>query len=359
MDYRISAEERSRFKRCRRQWDFASPHRRDLEPTDAAFSAVPIAIEDALAVYYFPGMWDWPAETVLPLVRKGFHRAMTERSGSQAEVEAGATVLERYLAWAPTVDEFAPIKIAHDVEGLVPHPSQPDRGLVTPEGRRITYTDRVDLLAIDADDAYWVVRHLVVDQWQDLNALLLDEVAVASCWAWEQTYLGMEIAGTIHNEIRLGAAPQDEPAPDLPHGRASRGTVAQHDPSGGGRSIPQHRRLYTRGGGLTAVEGIQQRVAGPVRRTRIRRTPEEIQGMARRISAEAIEMTDPEIEVYPNPAEHCARCAFVAPCVALTKGHDPASATGYRKRPAGAGGLTPRLGGETWSFGRGAAPWTR
>jgi hypothetical protein len=35
-DYRIGAEERARFKRCRRQWDFASPHCRQLEPVGAA-----------------------------------------------------------------------------------------------------------------------------------------------------------------------------------------------------------------------------------------------------------------------------------------------------------------------------------
>lgn len=32
VDYRITAEERIRFKRCRRQWDFASSHRRNLQP---------------------------------------------------------------------------------------------------------------------------------------------------------------------------------------------------------------------------------------------------------------------------------------------------------------------------------------
>ena len=32
---------------------------------------------------------------------------------------------------------------------------------------------------------------------------MLDEEAAAACWAWEQDYIGMEIAGTIHNEIRV------------------------------------------------------------------------------------------------------------------------------------------------------------
>ena len=38
-----------------------------------------------------------------------------------------------------------------------------------------------------------------------------DEAAVAACWAWEQEYLGMEISGTIHNQVRL-TGPLDPPA---------------------------------------------------------------------------------------------------------------------------------------------------
>ena len=56
-----------------------------------------------------------------------------------------------------------------------------------------------------------MVRHQVVDDWQDVDTLLRDEQAVAACWAWEQDYMGMDIAGTIHNEIRVGG-PLDLPA---------------------------------------------------------------------------------------------------------------------------------------------------
>src|SRR5438067_118878 len=72
--------------------------------------------------------------------------------------------------------------------------------------------------------------------------LIKDEEALAACWAWEQFYLGMAVTGTVYNELsrtpgrsrrwhRLGAA---------------RRKVRQHEPSGGGRSIPQHRRMYAR-----------------------------------------------------------------------------------------------------------------
>ena len=90
----------------------------------------------------------------------------------------------------------------------------------------VVYSARVDLLAVDAADEYWVVRHLIVDDWQDVDALLRDEEAVAACWAWEQDYIGMDIAGTIHNEVRIGGRLE------MPAERESvRKQVAQHERS--------------------------------------------------------------------------------------------------------------------------------
>jgi hypothetical protein len=92
VDYRITADDRSGFKRCRRQC--TSPRRRDLEPVGAAREPVPAAIKDALAVYYFPGMSDWSPDVVLPLVRKGFLRSIGKAKVEQGAVEKGTALLE-------------------------------------------------------------------------------------------------------------------------------------------------------------------------------------------------------------------------------------------------------------------------
>ena len=91
VDYRITAEERILFKRCRRQWDFASPHRRNLRSTDFVESALPAALKDALAVYYYPGTWDWQHEVTQPLVHRALERSLEDcrrdriaRQGSSA-----------------------------------------------------------------------------------------------------------------------------------------------------------------------------------------------------------------------------------------------------------------------------------
>ncbi len=108
----------------------------------------------------------------------------------------------------------------------------------------MTYACRVDLLAVDAADEYWVVRHQIVDDWRPLAELLFDEEATAACWAWEQDYIGMEIAGTIHNEVRLDASLEVPAGESATAGGAK--PVAQHEASGGGRSIPQHVRFAAR-----------------------------------------------------------------------------------------------------------------
>ena len=137
---------------------------------------------------------------------------------------------------------------------------------------------------------------------------MLDEEATAACWAWEQDYIGMEIAGTIHNEVRIDG-PLDSPA-DEPAAPGKPRPVAQHEPSGGGRSIPQHVRLSARESRSAGADRIEQRTAGLLRRTRIRRGREEIAAVGSLLAAEAVEMTGAPA-TYPSPGPHCLACEFM------------------------------------------------
>jgi hypothetical protein len=352
VDYRITADDRARFKRCRRQWDFASPNRRDLEPLGLTDSPLPAAVLDALTVYYYPGTWDWPHELTYSLVQKALARSL-EEADAMDQLESGSALLDCYDAWAQTVDDFAPMRIGHDLDALVPDPREPGRGLSTSDGSAVIYTCRVDLLAVDAADEYWIVRHQIVGDWLDTDALVRDEEAIAACWAWEQDYIGMEIAGTIHNEVRVGG-PLD--SPPAPQGDGTPRAVAQHEPSGGGRSIPQHVRVSAQTSRADGGTRTEQQTAGVLRRTRVRRTRDEIGAAGPAIGAEAIDMIS-RPAVYPTFAAHCDVCAFRAPCLVLTEGGDPEPllTNDFRRRPV-AEKPKPRLGQATWGFGRGAAP---
>ncbi|MGH3543508.1 MAG: hypothetical protein ACRDTO_14295 [Mycobacterium sp.] len=350
VDYRITADERTRFKRCRRQWDFASPHRRNLQPAGSVQPALAAALKDALAVYYYPGTWDWQHEVTQPLVHKELERSLAD-AGAAGVLSQGAALLDCYDAWASTVDDFAPVKINVDVQAIVPDPEDPERGLLVHDGSPVIYSCLIDLVAADAADEYWLVRHQAVDGWQDFETLVRDEEAVAACWAFEQDYIGVEVTGTIHNELRIDGPLDFPPSARKATGGMMPRTVGQNEPSGGGRSTPQHRRVSAQASRPDVTERTEQRTAGVLRRTRIRRSRHEIAAVGVLIAAEVADMTSwPTI--YPTPGAHCRDCEFNAPCLVLTEGTDPEPvlADNFRQRPD----VRPKrkLGQSSW-LGRG------
>jgi hypothetical protein len=391
----VTAADRASFRRCRRQWDFGAGMRQDLEPVRRpAVPDLDRAVRDALAVYYFPGMWDWDRGVRLPLVGQELTRALDRQrhrqrqradadrgdpaNGWQEALAQGNALLARYIDWATRTDRFAPVLVETDFEVNVLDPARPDAGVVTAEGEPVRYTGRIDMMAVDEHDAYWIVRHRVVDgDWPATEQLVADEESITACWAWEQFYLGMAIAGTVHNELRLapakaaGAREAVAPVPD-PARKATRPwrwlrsrtaavtrpQVRQHEPSGGGRSVPQHRRMYAQAREPRRVEPIEQLTEDGFRRTWLRRTPADVAAAGRRLGRDVAEMVRSDLALYPEPSdENCPPCPYLDPCLALRNGRDEERIlrAAYRKRPP----EPPeegRLGGRAWGVGRGAAP---
>jgi hypothetical protein len=317
MPVTVTEAERTSFLRCGRQWDVAAGMRQNmrqnLEPANPpAAPDLDRAIRDALAVYYFPGMWDWDNGVRLPLVGQELDRTLE----GEARDEARA-LLERYIRWAPSVDRFAPALVETDFEATVLDPD--GAAVVTAGGEPIRYRGRIDLMAVDRHDAYWIVRHRLVDGgWPATEELIKDEEALAACWAWEQFYLGMVVTGTIYNELSR------TPGRIRPWHRlgAVRRTVRQHEPSGGGRSIPQHRRMYARAREPARVKPVEQRTSPGFRRTWLRRTPGDVAAAGLRLGADVAEMARSD-GFWPRPADNQEE---------------------------------GRLGGRSWAMGRGAAP---
>ncbi|HVW32445.1 MAG TPA: hypothetical protein VHL53_07895, partial [Acidimicrobiia bacterium] len=271
------------FKRCRRSWDFSSRLRRSLEPAEDRYSLdVDRALRDGLAVYYFPGMWEWDRTVVVPLAFAAFEKSMrrqredhalspADEDGWAEGLAAGRALLQRYVEWAPSVDRFWPVRVETDFEAQIPDPETTGSDLVAADGRVIRYGGRVDLLLVDEHDAYWLARHRLVDEFTATDLLMLDDEALAACWAWELFYLGMRISGTIHNELRLGGA---APAAAEPIGRprAAHAFAAAR---------AQHRRMYARAESVPA-EIVEEEGGGLFRRTRIPRSRVAIDGLGRR-----------------------------------------------------------------------------
>ena len=354
MALNIRASDRAAFKRCRRAWDLGSRNRQNYQPIEPRRTVdLDRALHDALAVYYFPGMWEWNRSMVQSLVHQALDRSLRTQRDEGLDEDAcsqaltwGHALLDAYAAWAPSVDHFTPVMIEADFEVNIPDPAAPDTALTTPDGEAIRYTDRIDMLAIDENDAYWAVQHrLVTDDWPEQEALLLDERTVAWCWAWPLFYIDMCLVGIVYNQVRVDAGESDVALDGAP-----------------GRQRIPHRRMYAR-----AVEVPRERVrvegTDAFRRTRIVRGDAELAAAGRDLAAEARAATDPGLAVYPSPAPQiCTSCAYRSPCLAMNEGGD---ATGvlaefYRHRPPETI-EEGRLGGSTWSMGRGAAPplWTK
>jgi hypothetical protein len=349
------------FKRCRRSWAFGSRLRRSLEPAERRYRRdLDRAVRDGLAVYYFPGMWEWDRTIVRPLAFAAFEKTLRrQREGrdlTPAEEEAwddglesGRRLLEHYLTWAPAVDRFWPVRVETDFDVQIPDPAAPGADLVSPAGEPVRYGGRVDLLLVDEHDAYWIMRHRLVERFTDEDLLALDDELVAACWAWELFYLGMRISGTIHNELRPAGDPPD-PADPLRRPRAAHAFA---------QARAQHRRMYAQAEDVPS-ETVTDDGGGMFRRTRIPRNRAALDDLGRRLAAEARDMLDAALPLSPSPTpESCGACHFRAPCLALNEGGDVEAvlAAAYRTRPP-----EGRLGAVTWSMNRVAAPpphWVR
>jgi len=293
----VSPDDREWFGRCRRAWDLGARARRGLvsrAATTEPHGRLVVALRAALAVHYFPGMWEWDRAIVAPLVRAAYEKAHGPGDGR--------ALLEGFLGWAQDADRaWTPLRVEADVDVHVPDPVLTDTHLATPAGDAVRYRDRIDLVVVDDDDRYWLGEHRVVRDFAADDELRLDERAALACWAWDEIELATTITGVQYTELRI-------------------------DP-------PAYRRR--------AVE----------------RSDVEKQGAARRLARIALDMIDPDVRVEPDPSwVHCARCAFRAPCIAMNRGDDaePLLAT-YDVR--GPDLLEEgRLGGMSWGMGRGAAP---
>jgi hypothetical protein len=254
-----------------------------------------------------------------------------ELSSEQAEdwdrhLELGTDLLWRYFEWTRDLDRFTPIGVASQFDISLPDPADPDRGLITSDGRPLQYRVRIDLAVIDDHDLYWLVEHRVVtgSQWPELDELRLDEQALTRSWAWQLAFLA-KLEGTIYNELRLTGPDADKPSTDKPVAKV--------------RAVPGPAGIAT------------QRSTESFRRTHLPRTETEIARRGVGVALEMQDMTDPSVRIYPSPSwESCSGCAYRSPCLAMTQGTDEDSIleTSFRKRTSE--DFQPGRLGSVWGF---------
>jgi hypothetical protein len=303
--YIIRPGERDLFRRCRRAWDFGARSRRDLEPRQGGPPDLARALREALAVYYFPGMWTWSREIVKPLALEALRRSLEEQGAGAPHAWPSSSscggLLEAYFPYAESADHFEPLKVEAEFTANLPDPGRPGTDLTTPEGEPIRYRGRIPLIVVESG-VQWIVEHrLRQGSFADPDELRLSERGALDCWAYEASFLGAKVAGVVFNELLLGDRPS-------------------------------------------------------FRRTRAPKSEAERERRRRDLAAEAREMTDSTLALYPSPSpEHCPRCPFLEPCLAMNEGGDaaPILEARFQRRLRED---ESRIGQVSWSLGRGAAP---
>jgi hypothetical protein len=93
MPVSVTEAERASFLRRGRPWDVAAGMRQNPEPANRpAAPDLDRAIRAALAVYYFPGMWDWDNGVRLPLVGQELDRSIPQHRRMYARAREPARV---------------------------------------------------------------------------------------------------------------------------------------------------------------------------------------------------------------------------------------------------------------------------
>jgi len=351
------------FRGCRRQWDLGALTRRGLVPrVRPSVFDLEAAVRMGLATYYFPALDDWSRAIVRPLAIKGFNRAMSEQAtayekarpltaeqarGWQRHRRLGETLLNRYFDWADAADDFDSILSDELVWAPVPDPDRPDRDVGTPDGRPVRFVARVDSLVSDSSDELWVLDHRVVwDDWTPDEGLTEDDEQRRAIWALQVAHPQMLVAGTIYNELRVAANDPDRFAATAAaaagtaevarQARETRDMTRVRHPSAMAARLPVSPDADRVAHNAVEADGVVWRGGSEhVRRSAVRRAQRSIEASGRRVAADVRLMTDPDIDLTPNPSpERCGACAFLAPSTAMFEGRDPEPilAAAFRRR---------------------------
>ena len=356
------------FRGCRRRWNWL--YNEYYYPTETAKPLeFGVAFHYAMEKLYDPDTW-YDKDTAYALARAAFVEkcdeqlnAYTKKHGDP-DLDAAADYAERrklglgmlqyyYESVLPKYDVgFKPIRVEiafevpiedpdgnvlwcrcndcwrrwyryHAGQGLAPQDSSRDAWIGLP----VTYGGRIDMLAEDEDGWYWIFDWKTAAQLareENDSFLLLEDQITRYCWAlWK---INMPVAGFVYAEIRKAVPEEPEPLKRPFKGRLYSAnkqtpfdaevyerTVMEGDPSGYEHGLYDEFIEYLKTEGSNTFH----------KRHQVHRNETELESAGYNIWLEALEMTDPNLRIYPSPGRFaCNGCAFQEPCLGLNRGED-------------------------------------
>ncbi|MHA1302220.1 MAG: PD-(D/E)XK nuclease family protein [Candidatus Heimdallarchaeaceae archaeon] len=294
----IHVTERSRFKFCRRLWDYS--YRQNLFPKTEPRNALWVGrgVHVGLAAYYrgedpIKAISSWLEEVVPEEAFRDF--TSEDVRDYQEKVKLMEVMLKGYIDFAKANDDFEVIAVETPLQARIP--------------RTYNYlVGTLDLL-VRRKGKLWVVDHKTVGSFVEPNVLELDDQMTAYLWlVW--TVYGEMPMGAIYNQLR-------KKVPTTPL-RLKSGALSKV------KSVDTTYKVYLE---TILEEGLDPKDYGEVleflkqkgntfyKRELIPRNPNELTSFMENLVYESREMRSPSTAIYPSSTKDCVwACPYRVLC---------------------------------------------
>jgi hypothetical protein len=373
--HEIHTSERKSFRACRRRWNWI--HNDRYYPTVTAKPLeFGTAYHAAMEVYYNPDTWQFDRDVVAALATKKFVDECNEQrqimlAANHAEyleedvqadyderLELGKGMLNYYFTdVAPKLDKnWKPTKV--EVEFMLPIPNPEtgedviwckckqcesrqfdfwlknrdayndyctELGLTwSPsvidwsgwQGLPVVYAGRIDMLAVDEQGNYWIfdwkTAARISEQYEFLD---LDDQIMGYVWALRK--LGLNIRGFVYHEQKKAfpTAPQKNKSVRMGRWFSVNKMQATDYESYLATVSVEDKAAYDAGLYNEFLDYLRVEGSPFYFRHQVYKSREECAEAEKNIGYEALDMTDPNLRIYPSPGRFgCNFCAFQEPC---------------------------------------------
>lgn len=194
------------------------------------------------------------------------------------------------------------------------------------QGLPVTYGGRLDMLAKDELDRYWIydwkTTSRILDEDAEASFLTLDDQI--SSYVWALRYLGLPVAGFVYTEIKKAYPQAPKELSRVTKGRrfstdkqmmttveVYRNFVAEHD-----------ALAYAEGAYDDYLEWLKREGPKFHQRHQVHKNDHEVDEVARNIWLEAQDILD-NPRIYPQPGRFsCTTCLYRQPCIGQNQGED-------------------------------------
>jgi hypothetical protein len=361
----VHTSDRILFKRCRRKWDLSSPIRNNLAPNSGAIAPLWFGTGFHFAMEDIHGYHKYDSGADAFRVYASLFRGDERPSEFDELVEMGVAMLDYYEnLWLPRRNEFRTVFVGDkpqvEVTFAIPIPGVVDRS--TGEVRDdVFYTGTFDRVVSDPYGRYWVVDYKTAQRF-DTNKLDTDPQITAYTWAASQLY-GVAFEGVLYMQFlkTIPGSPKILKNGEFSQAKNQGTTYALYT-----QALKEiHGKIpYEYVDFVNYLASTESPDGDPlIRRDLVRRNEAFQEAELAKIIAEANDMLDPMLQLYPNPTRDCMwDCPFRVPCISMDDGSDwklqleegfvkKGARDGWKRKLEGAGvTLDPDAEGESFAF---------